>query len=72
MDIPERIGEYLENPCTILEKCLWMYFKFLISSFDKDVQSWQAYKAEGRTTLFQILVEITGDSCSLGLFSPIL
>ena len=41
-----------------------------MSSFDKDVQSWQMYKAEGRMTLFQILVDTTGESWKR--FSPAL
>ena len=36
-----------------------------MSSFDKDVQSSEAYEAEGRTILFQIKVYTTGESWKL-------
>ena len=36
-----------------------------MSSFDKDVQSSEAYEAEGRTILFHIKVYTTGESWKL-------
>ena len=67
-DILDRVGKYSENLWTILKKCLWMYFR--MSSFEKDVQGSQAYKAEGRKILFQSLVDTTKESWKL--FSPTL
>ena len=32
LDILDRVGEYLENLWNILEKCLWMYSNFWMSS----------------------------------------
>ena len=39
-----------------------MYSYFRMSSFEKDVQGSQAYKAEGRKILFQSLVDTARES----------
>lgn len=37
-DVQDREGEYFENPCTILERCRWVYSSLDWSFFVRSVQ----------------------------------